>query len=312
MTIVSFKRKRSSRKDVLFIDMQLTRSDRIFHAVSGGIITAILLIVLIPLLNVLASSFSSGSAVSSGKVFIWPVDFSLTGYEKVFSYPRIWRSYGNTIFYTVVGTAINIAMTLMAAYPLASRTLPFRGFFMFLFTFTMLFGGGMIPTYLVFKQIGMLNTVWAMLIPGAMSVYNMIIARTFIQGIPADLREAAHLDGCSDARYFFMIVLPLSVTMISVLTLYYAVGHWNSYFPAMMYLSDRDMMPLQILLRDVLLTATIDTASIPDGETAAAMEGMSELLRYSLIVVASAPILCLYPFLQKYFVKGVLIGSIKG
>lgn len=293
-------------------DIYLTRSDRIFHVINNIIVSLLFLIVLLPLINVLASSFSSASAVNSGKVLLWPVDFSVIGYEKVFVYPGVWRSYGNTVFYTVAGTAINVIVTLLAAYPLSRRDLPFKGFFMFLFTFTMMFGGGMIPTYLVMKQIGVINTVWAMLLPGALSVYNMIIARTFMQNIPMDLFEAAHLDGCSDARYFTMIALPLSGTMISVLTLYYAVGHWNAYFNAFLYLNNRDLMPLQIILREVLLSTQISADAIVDGDTAAALAGMSDLLKYSLIVVASAPILCLYPFLQKYFVKGVMIGSLKG
>lgn len=293
-------------------DRYLTRGDKVFHAVNFLLVTFIFLIILIPLLNVLASSFSEAAAVNRGDVFIWPVDFTTEGYDRVFTYPGLWRSYGNTIFYTVAGTAINIVMTMLAAYPLSMRTMPFRGFFTFLFTFTMLFDGGMIPTYLVYKQLGITNTVWAMLLPGALSVYNMIIARTFIQNIPEELHEAAMLDGCSYARYFVTMVLPLSATMISVLTLYYAVGHWNAYFNAFLYLTDREMMPLQIVLRDILCSVTIDPGQVMDEATYQSLIGMSDLMRYSLIVVSSAPILCLYPFLQKYFVKGVMIGSLKG
>ena len=293
-------------------DIYLTRGDRAFHIVNNTLIFLVTLIVLVPMINVVACSFSKASAINSGKVTLWPVGFNVEAYSMVFNYPLIWNSYGNTFFYTIAGTAINIAMTLIAAYPLARRDLPLRGFFTFLFTFTMMFSGGMIPTYLVYKQIGITNTRWAMLLPGAISVYNMIIARTFIMGIPEELREAAYLDGCSDARYFFSMVIPLSGTMISVLTLYYAVGHWNSYFNAFMYLSDRTMMPLQVLLREVLLSVSFDQSMIADAETMAAMAGMSDLMRYAMIVVASVPILCLYPFLQKYFVKGVMIGSLKG
>lgn len=293
-------------------DRFVSRGDRIFYAVNNMLIGIVMLIVLVPMINVLASSFSSPAAVNSGRVYLWPVDFTLDGYTRVFNYKDIWSSYGNTIFYTVVGTAINIAITLLAAYPLARKTLPFKGFFMFLFTFTMMFSGGTIPKYLVVKDLGMLNTRWAMLLPGALSVYNMIIARTFIQNIPDDLREAAQLDGCSDFRYFITIVLPLSATMISVLTLYYAVGHWNAYFGAFLYLNDRSKMPLQIILREILISSKIAETANLDGETAIALAGMSDLMKYSLIVVASAPILCLYPFLQKYFVKGVMIGSLKG
>jgi putative aldouronate transport system permease protein len=294
------------------VDIYLAKSDKIFHCINNCLIALMMLIVIIPMLNVLASSFSSASAVNSGKVYLWPVEFCLDGYEKVFTYPNVWRSYGNTFFYTIVGTAINISMTLLAAYPLSRKSLPLRGFFTFLFTFTMMFSGGMIPTYLVMKTIGITNTRWAMLLPGAISIYNMLIARTFIQNIPEELWEAAYLDGCSDAKFFVNMVIPLSGTMISVLTLYYAVGHWNAYFNAFLYLTDRDMMPLQIVLRDVLLSTQIKADAIMDGDTAAALAGMSDLLKYSLIVVASVPILCLYPFLQKYFVKGVMIGSLKG
>ena len=300
------------RSQLQATDIYLTTADKTFHCVNNIIVAILLLVVLLPLINVVASSFSSASAVNSGRVLLWPVEPSVIGYEKVFTYPGIWLSYGNTLFYTVAGTAINIVMTLLAAYPLSRRDLPFKGPLMFLFTFTMMFGGGMIPTYLGMKQIGVVNTVWAMLLPGALSIYNMIIARTFLQNIPDELFEAAHLDGCSDAKYFTMIALPLSGTMISVLTLYYAVGHWNAYFNAFLYLNDRRMMPLQILLREVLLSTQISADAIVDGDTAAALAGMSDLLKYSLIVVASAPILCLYPFLQKYFVQGVMIGSLKG
>lgn len=310
---VNAKASRKNRNDQLSTtDRFATRGDKVFYFFNNILIGIIILIVLVPMINVLASSFSSPAAVNSGRVYLWPVDFTLEGYTRVFTYKDIWSSYGNTIFYTVIGTMINIAITLIAAYPLARKTLPFKGFFMFLFTFTMMFSGGTIPRYLVVKELGMLNSRWSLLLPGALSVYNMIIARTFMQNIPDDLREAAQLDGCNDFRYFFTIVLPLSGTMISVLTLYYAVGHWNAYYDAFLFLNDRSKMPLQIILREILLTAQLNEASISDGETAAALAGMSDLMKYSLIVVASAPILCLYPFLQKYFVKGVMIGSLKG
>lgn len=304
--------KKRAPEQLSMADLYLTRGDKIFHAVNYTIIGIVVLIVLLPLVNVLACSFSSASAVNSGKVYLWPMDFSLEGYQKVFVYPNILRSYANTFFYTIAGTAINIVMTILAAYPLSRRGLPFKGFIMFLFTFTMMFSGGMIPNYLVMRSLGLTNTRWAMLLPGAISVYNMIIARTFMQSIPDDLREAAYLDGCSDIRYLTSIVIPLSITMLSVLTLYYAVSHWNAYFNAFLYLIDRNLLPLQVMLREVLLSSQIKADSVMDGETAAALAGMSDLLKYSLIVVASAPILCLYPFIQKYFVKGVMLGSLKG
>ena len=217
----------------------------------------------------------------------------------------------NSVFYTVVGTAINLAMTMIAAYPMARKDLPLRSFFSVLFAFTMLFGGGMIPNYILIMKLGMLNTRWALLLPGALSVYNMIIARTAMQSLPDELLEAAYIDGCSDARYFVRIVLPLSGATIAVLALYYAVGHWNSYFSAFMYLSDRSKYPLQIVLREILIMGQIAESDITDLDSAERIQGLSQLLKYALIVISSAPMMLIYPFVQKYFAQGVMIGSLK-
>ena len=204
-------------------------------------------------------------------------------------------------------------MTMMAAFGLSKRNLPGRNLFTFLFTFTMMFGGGLVPFYLLLRDLKMLNTIWAMLIPGAVSVYNMIVARTFIQSnIPAELSEAASIDGCSDFRYFFEILLPLSKAILAVLALFYAVGHWNSYFNAMIYLRDPSLFPLQIVLREILILNQIDPSVMLDPSQQERLEGMADLLKYSLIVVATVPIMCVYPFVQKYFIKGVMIGSLKG
>ena len=222
-------------------------------------------------------------------------------------------SYVNTIFYTVFGTLINIAVTMLCAYPMARANWPMKKGFTAFFMFTMFFSGGMIPTYLLVSSMKLVNTRWALLLPGAMSIYNMIIARTFIQNsIPQELLEASQIDGCSDAKYFFSIVLPLSKAIIAVLTLYYAVGHWNAYFNAFIYLSNRALYPLQIILREILIENSIDAESLMDEEMAAQKAGLADLLQYSLIVVSTAPILCIYPFVQKYFIKGVMIGSVKG
>lgn len=271
-----------------------------------------MLIVLIPLVNIVASSFSSPGAVSSGKVLFWPVEFSLDGYKTVFQNKMIGTAYFNTFFYTIVGTMINLAMTMMAAYALARKNLPYKGFFMFLFTFTMLFSGGTIPNYMLIVNLKLYDTRWAMLLPGAISVYNMIIARTFIQNIPNELYEAASIDGCSDARYFFTMVIPLSVTLLSVLTLYYAVAHWNSYFDAFLYLTNRKLYPLQIVLREILIANSINANEVVDDLTMSAKQGMADLLKFSLIIVSSLPVLVLYPFVKKYFLKGVMIGALKG
>lgn len=287
--------------------------DKIFYLAINVFLTFVLLIVLYPLIYIVSSSFSSGTAISTGKVILWPVDFSLDGYYAIFKNKDIMRGYGNSIFYTVVGTSINVVITLITAYPLSRKTLLGRNFFTFIFSFTMIFSGGMVPAYILIRDLRLINTVWAMLVPGALSVYNMIITRTFIQSsIPNELLEASKMDGCSDAKYFYAIILPLSKPVIAVITLFYSVGHWNAYFNAFLYLNKRELMPLQIILREILILNTIDPTMIVDEELMAARQGMADLLKYSLIIVASVPMLILYPFIQKYFVKGVMIGSIKG
>ena len=292
--------------------VQICRQDRIYYTISYILIGLLTLLVLYPIVFVISASFSSGSAVGSGKVWLWPVQPSLLGYKAVLQYRNVWLGYRNTIFYTVVGTLINIAMTMICAYPLARKGLRGGRFFTLLFTFTMIFGGGMIPGYILVKNLKMLNTVWAMLIPGAMSVYNMIVARTFIQNtIPDELLEAAKMDGCSDARFFFQIVVPLSKAVIAVLALWYAVGHWNAYFNAFLYLSNKQLYPLQIFLKDILVQNQISTETM-DPEIAQQLQNMQDLMKYSMIVIATVPVFCFYPFAQKYFVKGVMIGSVKG
>lgn len=287
--------------------------DRVYYGLSGIFLTLTLLAVAYPLIFVVSASFSSGTAVSSGQVVLWPVDFSLEGYKAVFRNKDIVMAYRNTIFYTVVGTFINVALVMTCAYPLSRPKLKGKSIFMFLFTFTMFFSGGMIPTYILVKDLGMINTVWSMLIPGALSVFNVIIARTFIQSsVPNELYEAASIDGCSDARYFFKMVLPLSKAVIAVIALFSLVGHWNSYFDALIYLNNRSLYPLQIILREILIVSQIDANMLLDPEKQQQMANAADVLKYAFIVVATVPILCVYPFAQKYFVKGVMIGSLKG
>lgn len=301
------------RGDVKMRKMRLSLEDRIYYALIYFFAIALLLAVLYPIIFIVSASFSSPFAISSGQVVFLPVDPGLQGYQAVFKDPRILTGYRNTIFYTVTGTLINVFMTLICAYPLARKKLPHRGPLTFFFTFTMLFSGGMIPSYLLLRDLHMLNTVWAMLIPGAISVYSMIITRTFIAtAIPDELLEATQIDGCSDFRFFFLFVLPLSKAVIAVIAMQYAVGHWNAYFNAFIYLTKTELYPLQVFLREILVMNQIAANNITDPETAVAMQGLADLLKYSLIVISSAPILCIYPFFQKYFVKGVMIGSIKG
>lgn len=288
-------------------------NDRTFYIVIYLILTLLFLMVLYPCVYVLSASFSSGSAVQSGKVILFPVDFSLEGYRTVFNTRTVWTGFRNSLFYTVCGTMISLCLTMTTGYCLSRKDVPGRNIIMMFFTFTMFFSGGMIPGYLLVKQLGMLNTVWAILLPGALSVYNMIMAKTFIQNsIPNELLEASMMDGCSDITYFTKVVIPLSKAIIAVLVLFYAVGYWNSYFNAMIYLHNRDIYPLTIFLREILMADQIDPSTVSDPELQAKVAQMAGVIKYSLIVVTMVPILAIYPFIQKYFVKGVMIGSVKG
>jgi putative aldouronate transport system permease protein len=286
--------------------------DRIFLTGVYFFLTFVLLIVLYPLIFVVSSSFSSPLAVSSGKVWLWPVDFSLRGYQVALSNPQIVTGYANSIYYTFFGTLISVALTVMVAYPLSRRTLMGRNVIMIFITFTMIFYGGLIPTYLVVKNLGMLNTRWALLIPQAVAAWQVIIARTFFQvNIPDELAEAAELDGCSDLRFLWSIVLPLSKPILAVLVLMYAVGTWNAYFDALIYLKSADLYPLQLVLRSILILNTFVSGSM-EASVMIERQQLADLLKYSLIVVGSLPVLLIYPFAQRYFVRGMLIGSIKG
>lgn len=288
-------------------------SDKIFYAVIAVVITILTVLVLYPILYIISASFSSSAAVMEGRVWVWPVDFSLEAYKAVFKYSDIWLGYKNTIIYTVFGTIVNVAMAMICAYPMARRDLWGKDALSFFFAFTMLFGGGMIPNYILIKNLGLLNNPMAMIIPGAMSVYNMIVARNFIQNnIPGELLESAKIDGCSDFQFFFKIVLPLSKAIIAVLTLWHAVGHWNSYFSAFLYFTEKELYPLQIFLREILVQSAVSTEAVSDVADALQMQNLKQLLKYAVIVVSTVPLFSFYPFVQKHFVKGVTIGSVKG
>jgi multiple sugar transport system permease protein/putative aldouronate transport system permease protein len=266
-----------------------------------------------PCVFVLSASFSSGKAVSAGRVVLFPVDLSIEGYRTVFHTPSVWTGFANSLFYTFFGTMINLVVTIIAAYCLARPDLRGRNGFMLFFTFTMFFSGGMIPAYMLVQSLGMINTRWALLIPGAMSVYNMIIARTYMSSsIPHELLEAAKIDGSSDIGYLVRIVLPLSKAIIAVLVLFYGVGHWNSYFNAMIYLHQKSLYPLTLFLREILMASQIDPSTVQDPEMQAKLAEAAAVIKYALIVVSMTPILLIYPFIQKYFIQGVMIGSVKG
>ncbi|WP_018759558.1 carbohydrate ABC transporter permease [Paenibacillus terrigena] len=293
--------------------IQESKGDRLFLGIVYLFLTVILLIVALPLLYILSSSVSSPQAVVSGKVWLFPVDFTLAGYKAVFNNAQIGVGYMNSLFYTIVGTVINVLLTIMIAYPLAKKTFYGRNFVMVLLVITMMFDGGLIPFYMVVKNLHLLDTRWALILPGALAVFQVIVARTFFQtSIPDELSEAAELDGCSDIRFIWSIVLPLSKPIIAVMTLMYAVGHWNAYFDALIFLRSPDLFPLQIILRNILILNSVDPSMMANVDQMQAQQGLRDLLKYSLIVVASAPVLIIYPFVQKHFVKGVMIGSLKG
>lgn len=290
-----------------------TNRDLVFDIVNHTLLLMFVLIIIFPLINIVSRSFSSTEAVISGRVWLVPVEPTFYAYETVFKNQQVWIGYGNSIFYTFVGTGINLLLTITAAYALSRRDYFGRNAVMGIFVFTLLFNGGLIPTYLLVRNLGMLNTRWALLLPNAVVVYNMIVARTFFQNqIPYELLEASQLDGCSDFRFFWSIVLPLSGPIVAVIALWYAVQHWNSYFHALLFIRNERLFPLQIVLRNILLENRVENLDQVALEDYAKREGLAQLLKYALIVVASVPVLLLYPFVQKYFVRGVMIGSLKG
>lgn len=285
-------------------------NEKIFEAVIIILLCIVSAIMLYPLILVVSSSFSDPIAVMRNEVILWPVRPTLESYQMVFKNAEIWTGYRNTIIYTVTGTAINVFMTMLGAYPLSRRDFYGRDVFTGLFVFTMFFGGGMIPSYLLIKDLNLLDTMWALILPGAVSTWNMIIMRTFFQGsIPMELQEAAFIDGANDLGVFWRIVIPLSAPIIAVMALFYGVGHWNSWFNALLYLSDRSKYPLQLILREILIQSQTSEMS---GGAVTDQEMIGESIKYTTMVVATVPIMCVYPFLQRYFVKGVMIGAIKG
>ncbi len=284
-----------------------------FDIINCIVLILLCIVTLYPILYVVFASLSEPQRIMANTGLLWrPLGFSLASYKAVFANNKIWLGYRNTIFYVVVGTAINIFMTSLAAYALSRKNLFWGKYIMRMILFTMYFGGGLIPTYLLMQSIHFVNTIWAMIIPGAISVYNFVIMRTSFAGIPDSIEEAAKIDGANEFAIMFRIVMPLSIPIIMVMVLYYGVGHWNSWFNAMIYLNARkDLQPLQIYLREILMandTASMMTGGIADTDRAA----VSATIKYATIMVATVPILLVYPFIQRYFVKGVMIGAVKG
>ena len=288
-----------------------SREDRAFTAVIAVVVGLIMLLTIYPLYIVVISSFSAPMEVISGHVWLLPQGFSGEGYRRVFQNSDIFMSYKNTIIYTVLGTAVSLFFTLSAAYPLSRKKLYDRTGLMLLFTFTMFFKGGMIPTYLTVKGLGLYNNIWVMVLMGSLSIYNMIVARTFLQNtIPNEIYEATEMDGANDIQVFFQIVLPLSMPILAVLSLFYAVGIWNNYFTGLIYLKSRSLYPLQLVLREILVNDTSDMTDTLEANMNKLL--VQESVKYCVIVVSSVPMLVLYPFLQRFFAKGVMIGAIKG
>lgn len=290
-------------------------ADRAFNILNNVILFIFLIIILYPIVYIISASVCDPMDVVSGKMWLWPTKLNFQGYIVLFKYPMVGVGYMNSLYYMITTVILNLVMTVMAAYPLSRKDFYGKNVFMFLFVFTMMFGGGLIPSYLLVKDLGMLHTRWAMIIPSAMSVWNVIITRTFFQSnIPTELLEASTLDGCDDFKFVWYIVTPLSKPVLAVVALFCAVGSWNSYFSALLYLNNRNEFPLQIVLRDILImNSNVGSMSdMIDPERRMRSEEMRMLMKYSLIVIASLPVITIYPFVQKYFVKGVMIGALKG
>ncbi|KAA8818023.1 carbohydrate ABC transporter permease [Bifidobacterium vespertilionis] len=296
------------------VRQQRTFSDWITDIVIWVILALVVVAVIYPLWFVIIASVSNQTAVNQGQVTLWPVGFSLGGYEKVFSDGRIWTGYLNTVIYSVVGTALNMIVTIPVAFALSRREFKPRRVILFLFTFTMFFAGGLIPNYLLFKQLGLLDNWLVFILPTAVSVWNVIIARSFFEtSIPEDLYDASQIDGLGYWGYFLRIVLPLSSAIIAVLALYYFVGHWNDFFTGLVYIRDADKLPLQNVLRSILLAnQTGMTGQSSGGMDLLQQREFANQIKYGVIIVSTLPLLVLYPFLQKYFNKGVMIGAVKG
>ena len=285
--------------------IRVSASRKAFLVINTIVLLLLCAVMLYPVIFVAAASFSEETAILKGEVSVFPVRAHIKAYEKVFHYPLLWRSYGNTLLYTGLGTLINLVLTVCGAWALSQKKMVGRRFLTLMCTFTMFFNGGMIPTFLVIKELKLLNTIWAILLPGAVSTYNMILMRTFFLAIPQSLVEAAELDGCNDFGVLFRVVLPLSLTSLMTIGMFYAVAHWNSYFSAVLYLNKPELYPLQIILRQVvLMNEIVENASSTENV-------MAEGIKYATIMVAMLPMLCIYPFVQRYFVKGVMIGSVK-
>ncbi|MBO5008644.1 MAG: carbohydrate ABC transporter permease [Clostridia bacterium] len=286
--------------------------DKVFNVINISIMLLVIVVTLYPVIYLISKSLSSVEYVKAGMVYLWPRGFSLSAYEEVFSNELFLTSYRNTIVYTVLGTTINLVMTTSMAYCLSRRNLVFRKSITLLVVFTMFFGGGMIPNFLLIKWLKMYDTIWALVIPGAISTYNMIIVRTYMQGIPEEIVESVRIDGANDIQIFIKMILPLSIPVIATIGLFYAVGHWNSYFNAMLYLDEKKTYPLQLILKEMIVEQDMQGMSSNAFDVVNEQPPSSEMLVSASIVMSLIPVLIAYPFVQRFFIKGVMIGSVKG
>lgn len=287
-------------------------NDKVFDVINALTMIVICLVIAYPLYYVFMASFTDPGIVNSGKLLLWPEKLFLGGYQKIFAFKPIWTGYWNTIRYTVLGTLTAIAVTIPCGYALSRKDLAGRRLWNFLFTFTMFFNGGIIPLYLVINKIGIYDTIFAMILPGAVSVYNLIVCRSFFDtSVPDELIEASKLDGCTDFGIFFRIVVPVSSTIIAVMLLFYATSIWNSFINALMFMGDQSKMPLQVILRSLILSNQASSV-LSSGTEMIERQKLAEQLKYGVIVVSAMPLLVVYPFVQKYFAKGVMIGAVKG
>ena len=292
---------------------RIAREDKVLYAVAYSALFVISAVILYPLFFVVIASVSNPVLVNTGKIFIIPRGLTFEGYKRIFAHEDILRGYRNSLAYMVTGTILNLALTLTAAYALSRKDLLGRNVFMAILTITMFFTGGLIPTFILVRNLGLYNTFFVMIIINAVAVWNVIIARTFfMSSIPQELLDAAVMDGCSDFRFFRSIVLPLSSAIIAVLMVFYAVGHWNQYFNGLIYLKSRELFPLQLILRDILIQAQFDEEMLFEDDNAMLIQMLAESIKYGVIVVASVPVLLLYPFVQRHYVRGIMIGAIKG
>lgn len=287
--------------------------DRVFNGINILVMLLVTIVILYPLYFIIIASISEPTLVNSGQVLLFPKGVTLEGYARMLHNDELWTGYVNSLIYMVCGTLLSLCMTIPAAFALAYKHTRGKRFFTFLFTFTMMFNGGMIPTYLVIKSLGWLNTRWILMINGGFTAYNLIVSRTFMQNIPSEVLEAADIDGASVAQTFFRVVLPLSKAILAVMALFYGIARWNDYFSALIYVTNQEYVPLQMVLRRILIqSATAASAGSSDPEGQALLARISELMKYCVIIAASLPAMLIYPFVQKHFVKGVMLGAIKG